>query len=174
MDPKRCPKCGETKDATSANFYRDKNSSDGLGCWCKTCTNAIPKAQTRTRILRNRARHRALQMLVERHRAEFQEIYENCRAEAIEQDERLAMDPENAAKFDAQNGQTVRLKPGRRKVGETPEARVNQDWCPKCSSYHAQGHQCPTCKKLAGRGVNPGDLVVFNEGTRRAAMGARR
>lgn len=170
LKPKTCPKCKEVKEATRRNFYADKNSRDQLSCWCKLCIDAVPKGQTRTRVLRNRARHRAVQMLVERHREEFQEIYEECRAMAVEEDERLTMDPENAARFD---GQTVRLKTGRRRIGEQPGPKVDQDWCAKCKVYHAKDHQCPTCKQLAGRGINPGDLVEFNNGTSRARMAKR-
>lgn len=134
---KTCPHCDEAKDATPEFFYRDKRSRDGLGSWCKRCVNARAKPQTRARVIRSRAWHRATQALVERHKAEFQELYEEARAEAVEEDERLTADPANHAHFDAE---TVRLRSGRRKPGEPPEARVNDSWCVECSEFHAQDH----------------------------------
>lgn len=148
---KTCPKCNEEKPATAEFFYRDKRSGDGLGSWCKTCVNGRAKPQTRARIIRTRARHRAMQQLVELHREEFEALYEDARAEAIEEDDRLTADPENHARFDAE---TVRLRSGRRKPGETPEARVDETWCVECSVYHAQDHHITTHVRL----VHNGDL----------------
>ena len=38
---KRCPKCGETK--ARPDFPKEKSHSDGLGSYCRVCTNAYAK-----------------------------------------------------------------------------------------------------------------------------------
>lgn len=161
---RKCTKCGESKPATSRWFYRDKNSRSGLFSWCKTCLNAIPKTQTRARVIRNRARHRAIARLVELHRDQFEALYESARADAIEEDEWLSGDPENVARF---AGQTPRLKPGPRQQGEV-QPRIDDKWCATCSAYHARGHHE---KKEP---VLPALIEQFNQGTARARAGARR
>ncbi len=36
METKKCPKCEETKNVTE--FYKSKQTKDGLKCYCKFCT----------------------------------------------------------------------------------------------------------------------------------------
>jgi predicted GIY-YIG superfamily endonuclease len=38
MDVKKCTKCGEIKPVSE--FTKNKNTKDGLHCWCKACKNA--------------------------------------------------------------------------------------------------------------------------------------
>lgn len=134
---KTCPHCGEEKPANELHFYPDKSARDGLGSWCKTCVNERPKPLTEARIIRNRARHRAMQRLVELHKAEFEALYEDERAVALDENDRLRGDPETAARFD---GQTPRLRKGRRRPGEDAEARVDEEWCAQCATFHAGDH----------------------------------
>jgi hypothetical protein len=135
---KRCPNCEEEKSADLDHFYADKNARDGLGSWCKSCVNGRAKPQSRARLIRSRARHRAAQALIERYPEDFEELYQDARATAVEEDERLTADPVNHARFDAE---AIRLRPGRRKPGEDPEARVDDNWCVACSAYHAADHR---------------------------------
>lgn len=139
-DTKPCTKCKVEKPCDETGFYKDKRARDGLSSWCRECTNSQPKAQTRVRIIRNRARHRAVALLVENHPEEFGILYELCRADAEEEDERLTADPETRARF---GNATPRLRTGRRKPGEPPETRVNESWCPRCAAYHALDHHAP-------------------------------
>lgn len=157
---KKCPNCGEAKPCTERYFYRDKNSSDGLMSWCKTCDNARPRPQTRNRLIRVRARNRAMQRLIDLHPEQFAALYESERADAIEEDERLSADPENSARFD---GAAIRLRKGRRRTDEDSDvARVDENWCLTCSAYHSRGHHENAAKKMAAA------LAEFNEGTQRA------
>jgi 5-methylcytosine-specific restriction endonuclease McrA len=53
---KRCTKCGEIKDLT--DFNKNKNTLDGLHCWCRLCLNAYRtinknKIYARLKIWRN-------------------------------------------------------------------------------------------------------------------------
>lgn len=41
---RRCPKCGESKPATTKFFSRDARRKSGLRCWCKKCANAYRAA----------------------------------------------------------------------------------------------------------------------------------
>lgn len=158
---KVCTKCKQLKPSDETGFYRDRRSIDRLSSWCRRCMNSVPKAQTRARIIRNRARHRASQMLIDLHAEEFGALYERCRAEAEEEDERLNADPQIAARFD---GKTPRLRTGPRR-GE-PETRVDETWCSSCVAYHATNHH-------AGPNRRPKTVAEsfeeFNAGTARAA-----
>lgn len=40
-DFRHCPKCGQNK--LTSEFAKNKNKKDGLGSWCKSCTNVIVK-----------------------------------------------------------------------------------------------------------------------------------
>lgn len=164
---KACTHCHKVKPSDETGFYKDKRARDGLSSWCRQCMNSLPKAQTRTRIIRNRARHRAVQMLVENHPEEFAILYELCRADAEEEDERISSSPEVAAQFE---GATPRLRTGRRKPNEEPEARVNQTWCPRCAVFHAMDHH--TLKEKGKKSVAE-CFKEFNEGTARAGAGKR-
>lgn len=165
VEKKKCPKCGETKDLTARYFYRDKNSRTGFFLWCKTCVNNKPRAKTRNRIIRNRARHRAVAQLVALHPEQFQALYESARADAIEEDERISNDPEIKAQF----GETTpRLRSGRRAEGDEPKPRIDEKWCATCAAYHARGHHE---KKEP---VLPGLIDDFNRGTSRARKAAYR
>lgn len=146
-----CPKCGKEKALNDTHWYRHKSRNGGWQSYCRKCMNMLPKPATTARISRNRARQRASQILIERHRDEFQEIYDNEYAEALEEAWRLAADPANAH-FE---GSVVRLRTGpkrqRSDEGEVREVavqeRVNVDWCPKCSMFHARDHHL-TAKQI--------------------------
>lgn len=163
---KSCPNCREIKPATERWFYRDKNSRDGLMSWCKTCNNARPRPQTRNRLIRVRARNRAMQRLIDLHPEQFAALYESERADAIEEDERLSADPENAAQFD---GAAIRLRKGRRRNEEDPEvARIDENWCARCSAYHSRDHHEKPEKQVSAA------LAEFNAGTERARKAVKR
>lgn len=173
---KRCPKCEQEKALNDKYWYRHRTKGGGWQAWCRKCMNSMPKPQTTARLSRNRARHRAAQLLIERHRAEFQEIYDNEYAEAIEEAWRLAADPANAH-FE---GSVVRLKTGPRRArsddGQVEEVqvqdRVNQEWCPQCSMFHARDHHL-TAKQIRAAGLEE-SFEEYNAGIELAQAHARR
>lgn len=134
---KDCCRCRESKPLDFDHWYRDASSYDGYQGVCRSCVNAQPKAQTTERLARSRARHRAAAALIELHREEFEQLYADCRAEALEEADRLAADPELQVIFD---GKPPRLRHGPKGRGEPSDPRVDTDWCAKCAVFHALDH----------------------------------
>lgn len=48
FDDKICGRCGISKVANYKNFHKDKDSKDGLFCWCKTCSNEYQRDKSDT------------------------------------------------------------------------------------------------------------------------------
>ncbi len=69
---KTCSKCASTKSVEE--FYRQKDAADGRKSWCKSCDNARDGAAKTSRAARNLVYNRALRILAERHRNEFDAI----------------------------------------------------------------------------------------------------
>ena len=142
---KTCPKCKKTKPP--AQFYGDKTSGDGRSCWCKTCIDAKPRKLTNARLIRNRVRQRASQLLIELHREEFEKLHAACLQEATREAAKLADDERVAAIFP--KGVSPRLRPGPsrgRSADGAPErvdepARVDRTWCGTCREYHRNNHR---------------------------------
>lgn len=118
---KRCLRCEQVKPLT--DFHRDSSRKDGHGTRCKTCDNSRAKPQNTGRIVRTRARQRAAQLLIDAHQDEFHMLYEQCLTDATEQAARLAA---TTSGNDAAQREPVRLRPGRRRDGETE--RINEDY----------------------------------------------
>lgn len=173
---RRCPHCEKEKALTDVHWYKDKNSRDGFQGWCRKCMNSMPKPHTTTRMCRNRARHRAMELLKKAHAEEFADLYDNEYAEAIEEALRLAADPANAH-FE---GSVVRLRKGpRRRLeddGEVREVavqeRVDQEWCAQCSMFHARDHHL-TARQIREAGLAE-SFESYNAGVERAQAHARR
>lgn len=160
---KRCTKCGETKPRDQ--FYAASGAADGLSSHCSACNNARPI--TPTRLVRNRAMHRATAVLIDRHRAEWEEIKAQCLIEAQAEHDRLVAE---AAQRGHPDAPVARLKPGPRRAvrPETTEAapaappvrretvveRLDVARCPHCHRYHDAGHECDHCGDTPG-GVHP-------------------
>lgn len=140
---KRCPSCGKTKPLVG--FYKRSG-------WCKTCTNSRPKKQTSKRLIRSRARHRAYQALAKMHPDTFQQLYQECLANAEVEAEVLSVVADRADQAAA------RLRPGRRHEDEDPVDRIDTTWCVECSTYHEAGHVCPTCTEKTSK-LSDEDLV---------------
>lgn len=93
------------------------------------------------RRLKVRAANRALTALARRHPEEYQQL---C-------DEHYKIVVAEAAKVKARTGNELsKLKPGPRAYDEQPEdrARLEQERCATCQTYHAAGHRCPTCSVI--------------------------
>lgn len=73
VDPnmKRCRTCGEMKPRS--DFYTRRDAVDGLAGQCKSCENGR-KRQDPARIIRNRARQRAVEDLIRAHQSEFKDL----------------------------------------------------------------------------------------------------
>lgn len=139
---KRCPKCATEKPLE--DFYPDRRAADGRQGWCKKCQNAASsvKKPSEPRLVRNRARHRAIAELVRRHEAEFESLYELYKAEAAQEAVELRVAPAAAQHYKTQ---PVRLRPGARQPGERATDRIDVARCPHCIKHHDSGHVCPKC-----------------------------
>ena len=123
-------------------------------------------AQSRARLIDQRARRRATQVLIERHDEEFRGLYEQYRAEAETEMEALEI-----VAREQSDGHTPahppRLLPGRRKPRETVLDRLDVARCPDCIAYHDRGHACPRC------GMTADVVSKLSEIHRLAAAGTR-
>ena len=133
---KTCPKCKTAK--ALAQFYGDKSSGDGKSCWCKTCIDAKPRRQTEARLVRNRARQRASQLLIELYREQFEALYARCLQEATGEAAALVADERAQQLFP--EGVPPRLRPGPGRESTPEVARLDTSWCETCRKYHANDH----------------------------------
>lgn len=108
---------------------------------CRDCDNARPRPVTVTKIIRNRARHRAAQRLVEMFPVEFTALMEQELISAAKEHAILQAIGAEEAHYDV----PVRLKPGRRREGQEPEHRIDTAKCRRCHITHDRGHRCPNC-----------------------------
>lgn len=163
-EKKACKKCGETKPLD--DFYSHPSTADRRGSWCKKCDSARGRDATPAKINRQRARHRAVAALIERHPAEFEELMGLHLAEATKEAEALASTPEARQHY---KGEPVRLRPGKRMAGEKVGDRIDVARCPHCIKHHDRGHVCKQCGASPtpgegltdGRWVNRGGVQVW-------------
>jgi len=120
---KTCNKCHEVKPRDE--FYPDHGK-------CKDCENSRPRERKLTKFIRSRARNRATAELVARHQDEFNALLDLYTEECAKEAEELG-------------GETVRLRPGKRRSGQTTVDRVDVGRCPECAKHHDRGHVCPNC-----------------------------
>ena len=137
---KSCTKCHESKQLS--DFYAHPNTADRRSPICKKCDSARGRKATGPKINRQRARHRAIALLVQRHEDEFRALMELQLAEVAEEAEALAMDPQARKVY---NGEPVRLRPGKRMPGEKVGDRIDVARCPHCVKNHDRGHVCTKC-----------------------------
>lgn len=145
---KRCPRCDTVKDLT--DFYADKSRLDGHYPYCKDCersSNRKPRTEN-TRLARTRARHRAVQRLIERHKTEFYDelLPEEMRKVQQEMADLADITPKPTPTKDKEPAPAPRLKPGRRQDGQSVADRIAV-LCHECGTFHKSGHQCPTCQQ---------------------------
>lgn len=142
-----CTKCLDTKPLDE--FYTDTRAADGATSHCKTCQQ---KAISDDKVLKTRARNRATVALVKAHKGHYNALYETALVEVYAEAEQLGTltDPDPH-----QPGRTVvRLKGGRRAIGETVLDRIREQ-CTRCATYHEAGHECPTCAAARARKTAP-------------------
>lgn len=159
-DKRYCPRCDTWKK--HEGFQPSSHS------WCRQCVNAKPKAKTKERVIRTRARHRARGELVRRYPGEYEALVEMFTdlgwAEASELEAELPEKPNihsdvhQVLTADADIHSDVHqlltteeptplLRSGPRAAGETAVDRLAppKDECGACSSAHARKHRCPIC-----------------------------
>jgi hypothetical protein len=192
---KTCSLCSETKPLSE--FYAAKTGVQGVMPYCKACDCKRPRRKTEARVLRLRARARAVSDLIKFHQDEFDALLAIRTAEAKEEAETLAATPEAAEHF---QDTPVMLRPGKRPEGQTVTDRIDVARCPDCVKHHDRGHACTVCgstpdapkplprvvmprqaprpapsgMRPRGAGIDPAALAEFNAGTQRASMGGRR
>lgn len=91
---------------------------------------------TPTRVIANRARHRAVALLVEAHHQEFEDLL------AKEKD--LAKTEFYLLQSMSEGEDLVRLSTGPRKLDQ-PNVRIEVGICRRCHRLHDDGHHCPHC-----------------------------
>ncbi len=138
---KPCGKCGQTKPLDE--FHRDVRARDGRYTVCKQCVSARPYKPTHLRVVKTRARHRAMAELVHRHAGEFAILLERCTHEAEAEAARIAAVPAAQRVYGA--AEPVRLRRGRPAEGETLMDRIDVGRCSECATHHDRGHACPYC-----------------------------
>ena len=154
---KTCQTCGIAKPLD--DFYRHANTQDRRQQSCKKCDNARPRKVTDGRVVRNRARHRALADLTERHEDEYRALLALRLIEAQAEVEALAADPKAAEHYTP--GEPVRLKPGKPVPGEKAGDRIDVARCPHCVKHHDRGHVCKSCGATPG---GKGDALTEDHG----------
>jgi ribosomal protein L32 len=139
---RRCSKCHEDKPLEE--FHRDARASDGRTTTCKKCVAAKPYKPTLLRVVKTRARKRALAQLARRHPDEFRLLLSEHETKAMQEAEQIAADP-RARQVYSGSSEPVRLRRGRLAEGETLTDRIDVARCPQCIRYHDAGHVCANC-----------------------------
>jgi hypothetical protein len=139
---RRCSKCHEDKPLDA--FHRDARASDGRTTTCKNCVSAKPYKRTLLRVVKTRARKRALAELARRHSDEFRRLLREHETKAMAEAEKIAADP-RARQVYSGGSEPVRLRRGRPAEGETLADRIDIGRCPQCIRYHDSGHGCANC-----------------------------
>lgn len=139
---KICTACGKEKPRTE--FCSAGNGK--LTSRCKDCDAERKRAEYKgnngAKINRNRARHRAIAALIERHADEFEALYEQHLVEAAEEAEALATEKSAQEHY---RDEPVRLRPGKRRSGQKAGDRIDVARCPHCIRHHDRGHVCAKC-----------------------------
>jgi hypothetical protein len=138
VETKVCTKC--RVEQPIANYYENALSRGGRMAHCMTCNNRRPP--TETRMVRNRARSRAYKVLADKYPAEFAEIYDEELQKARVEHTQVSAAAAAAGLHDAP---VARLKPGKKRNGETAADRLDVARCPSCHTHHDAEHECPGC-----------------------------
>lgn len=137
---KACTKCTQVKPLTE--FFTNKETRDGHASWCRSCNNGN-RRPTPSRLIRNRARGRAMFTLAQRHAAEFEQLLEEETTKAWAEHERVAAE---AAAMGNTDAEVARLKTGPKRREQTDVVeRLDVARCPKCHEHHDAGHRCANC-----------------------------
>jgi len=151
---RKCTACGQLKPVDE--FYRrHRDGRTSKICpRCRDCDNTRTRSRTEARVVRVRARHRAVADLIANHRAEFDALLERhalaARAEAsalataaAQQHADSADHHPHATPHPAE--ELPRLRPGPRRPGQTVTERLDVARCAQCVKHHDRGHTCPNC-----------------------------
>jgi hypothetical protein len=139
---RRCSTCQQDKPLEE--FHCDARASDGRTTTCKKCVSAKPYKPTLLRVVKTRARKRALAELARRHPDEFRVLLREHETTAMQEAEKIAADP-RARRVYRGSSEPVRLRRGRPAEGETLADRIDVGRCPQCIRYHDSGHVCANC-----------------------------
>lgn len=120
------------------DFYRQERGRGGRMPQCIKCNNARPP--TKVRMLRNRARSRAVAVLAQRHPAEYEALYAEQLVAAEAEYDQL-----QAAAAGNHDSSVPRLRPGPVREGETKLDRLDVARCVRCRTHHDAEHECPNC-----------------------------
>lgn len=136
---KVCSKCKVTQPLDE--FHAHSQTRDGKSSQCRKCNSKRPPKASR--IIRTRARGRAMYRLLEAHRTEFEQLLEEETVKAqAEHEEVTAV----AAERGQPDAAVARLKSGpKRKTQTSATERLDVARCPKCHQFHDAGHQVVAC-----------------------------
>lgn len=135
--------CG--KDLPLDEFYASGNPR-GMSRWrksvCRDCENRRHRDPSVRKRMDQRARHRAAARLQEEHRERFRSLYlEELDRAYAENEEMLSLVKGVAPR------EPLKLRPGRRRPGQSLVSRIDTATCTKCHTIHDAGHACPGCGK---------------------------
>lgn len=135
-----CTGCGHTKDLEEFYGAGENHTPKSL---CKDCDNTRARPRTSARMLRTRARNRAMARLTKLHPVEF--------ATLVAEEQQLAEQEAELLELLAKQGNhakpsaPVALRPGPKRAGQDITHRVDTATCRRCHTHHDRGHTCPNC-----------------------------
>ena len=144
MRLKKCVKCGEQKPTTE--FYKQKTTTDGLGAYCKTCSQKASKAyrstekgRAKSRDWNARWRHENRELLREKHR--------NWRREWTKDnpEKRRAQDARHKARH------PEKVKARRLLNRAVGSGKIKKQPCEVCGEKKVEGHHDDYAKPLEVR-----------------------
>jgi hypothetical protein len=138
-----CTNCKEDKQAFE--FGVDPRSvkpgrQPRLKSWCRKCENTAVKPFSDTKLIRNRARTRAIALLVQENQDRLNQLIEDILP--IVRQEALAVSDEAHG--------VARLKPGPKRPDEQVIDRVDVARCRHCANSHDRDHECEFCGRKPG------------------------
>lgn len=136
---KTCTKCRKAQPLSE--FHAHPDTRDGKSSQCRTCNSK--RKPTVSRIIRTRARGRAMYRLIETHRSEFEALLEEETLKAEREHQEVVAAAEARGQADAH---VARLKSGPKRKDQTSAIeRLDVARCPLCQGFHDAGHQCTNC-----------------------------
>lgn len=149
---KACSKCKKVQPLSE--FHSHSQTRDGKSSQCRKCNSKRPP--TVNRLVRTRARGRAMYLLVENHRAEFEQLLEEQTVIAQAEHDKVAA---AAAEKGLPDAPVARLMSGPKRREQTDILeRLDVARCPTCHTHHDADHVCPSCGTETG--TTPGQDVA--------------
>ena len=135
--------CG--KDLPIGDFYTSGNPRGAPVRWrrniCAECDNKRYRDPSLRRRLDQRARHRAAARLQEEHKDRYRRLY----FEELEKAREEADDLARLVKGPTVPREPIKLRPGRKRPGQSLVSRVDTATCRTCHTIHDRKHACPNC-----------------------------